>query len=241
MKKILGALALAAGTLAGPVSAQTAEDPAFTAKLRASLQAHPEIIQEAMQFTQNQQREQQMKQYTDKIGPLRSSLFAKPAFAPVLGNPNGTVTVVEYLDYACPFCKQAHTAVDNIIARRKEVRVIVAQRPILGPDSEKLARFALAADLQGKFRQTHDALYDKFGDDHQTKATDEALKDIAAKVGLDYARLQRDMNGQQVSDSLKKQTDYANQIGIAGTPFFITSDAVYPGAAPEEVMDRAFR
>jgi protein-disulfide isomerase len=234
-------LAMAATfALAAPALAQQAEDAAFTEKLRASLTAHPELVQQAMQAGQAQARDAQMRETKGKVDSARAELFARPAIGPVIGNPNGKVTVVEFLDYACPFCKQAHTGVDNIIARRKDLRVVIAQRPIFGPDSEKLARFALAADLQGRFAAAHDALYDKFGDDHRTKPTDEALKEVAAKAGLDYARLAKDMNGTKVSEVLARDVKFADRLGVSGTPFFVTSDNFYPGAAPENVMEQAF-
>jgi hypothetical protein len=236
-KNILAAAMLA---IAAPAAAQQAEDPAFTAKIRATLLAHPEIIAEVMAAGQQKQQAQQQADLNSKVGPLRRQLLADD-FGPALGNPKGTVRVVEYVDYACPICKTANQAVESIVAKRPEVRVTIAMRLIFGQDSEKLARFALASDLQGKFPATHDALYNAFGDHHDTKPTDEALKAVAAKVGLDYERVVRDMNGPKVNATFANQMKVADQIGVSGTPFFITSDAVYPGAAPEQVMNQAFR
>lgn len=237
---VLAAVAAASALVAMPASAQQAEDPAFTAKLRASLTAHPEIIQEVMQAAQAKQQADQTTALNEKAGPLRSQMFAK-GWGPVIGNPNGTVPVVEFIDYACPICKTAHNAIDNIVKKRPEVRVIIAMRLIFGEESEKLARFSLASDLQGKFPATHHALYEAFGNHHETKPTDEALKAIAAKVGLNYDQAVKDMRGPKVNATFENQTKVANEIGVSGTPFFITRDAVYPGAAPEEIMSQAFR
>lgn len=237
-KMILAATALM--TLATPALAQQAEDPAFTAKLRASLAAHPELIQEAQQAGQQAQQAKQQADLLSKIAPVRAEMLAN-SFGPALGNPNGTVRVVEYVDYACPVCKTAHESIDNIIKRRPELRVTVAMRLVFGPESEKLARFALASDLQGKFPATHDALYDAFGNHHETKPTDEALKAIASKVGLNYDQAVKDMNGAKVNATFANQMRIADQVGISGTPFFVTGSGVYPGAAPEQVMDQAFR
>ena len=217
LKNFVLAAAVATSALVSvPAFAQQAEDPAFTAKLRASLTAHPELIQEAMQAGQQKQQADQTAAYNTKVAPLRAQLFAK-GFGPVIGNPNGTVPVVEFIDYACPICKTAHTSIDNIVKKRPEVRVIIAMRLIFGPDSEKLARFALASDLQGKFPATHDALYNAFGDHHETKPTDEKLKAIAAQVGLNYDRLVTDMNGAKVNATFANQTKMANDIGVSGT------------------------
>lgn len=244
MKKLMAAAIVAMLSTTVPSFAQTAsvpEDQAFTAKLRASLDAHPEIVVIAMQNLEARDREQRTRLLNEKVGPLRAKMFAK-GFGPVIGNPNGTAVVVEYVDYACPICKTAHKAVDAVVTARKDVRVVIAQRLIFGPESEKLARFALASDLQGKFPATHDALYDAFGDHHETKPTDEKLKAIAAQVGLDYARIVRDMNGPQVSRTFADQMATADQIGVSGTPFFITKDSVlggYPGS--EQALSAAIK
>jgi len=245
MKMILAATVVALLSTTAPSFAQTApaaqEDAAFSEKVRATLAAHPEFIVAAMQGMESRDREQRTRMLNEKVAPQRAKMFAK-GFGPFVGNPNGTAIAVEYVDYACPICKTAHKAVDAVVAKRKDVRVVIAQRLIFGPDSEKLARFALASDLQGKFPATHDALYDAFGDHHETKPTDEKLKAIAAAVGLDYDRAVKDMSGPQVSKTFADQMATADQIGITGTPFFITKDNVlagYPGS--EEALSAAIK
>lgn len=245
MKKILAAALVAMLSTAAPALAQTAPAPqvdaAFAEKVRATLAQHPEFIVAAMQGMEARDREQRTQLLNEKVAPVRAKMFAK-GFGPFVGNPNGTAIAVEYVDYACPICKVAHQAVDAVVAKRKDVKVVIAQRLIFGPDSEKLARFALASDLQGKFPATHDALYDAFGDHHETKPTDEKLKEIATKVGLDYDRAVKDMNGPQVSKTFADQMATADQIGIAGTPFFITKDSVlagYPGS--EQALSAAIK
>ena len=234
------AIAFGAASASIAQTGQMAEDPAFTAKLRASLEANPELVAEALNAVQMRQRDAEQADLLSRVEPARAELFAAD-FGPVIGNPDGTVHVVEFIDYACPICKSSHDSVDAIIAKRPEVKVTIAMRNIFGEDSDKLARFALASSLQGKFPQTHDALYDAFGDHHETKPTDEALMAVAQKAGLNYDKAVADMNSPTVNAMLDKQTELANQIGVSGTPFFVTSDAVYPGAAPEAVMNEAFR
>lgn len=220
--------------------AQVAEDPAFTAKLRASLDANPELITQAMEAAQNKQRQAEQADMLTRVDPARPALFADD-FGPFIGNPNGTVRVVEFVDYACPICKSSNASIESIVSKRDDVRITIAMRNIFGEDSDKLARFALASSLQGKFAETHTALYEAFGDHHQTKPDEAALRGVAKAAGLNYDKVVADMNGPVVNAMLEKQTELANQIGVSGTPFFVTSDAVYPGAAPEEVMNEAFR
>lgn len=235
------AIVLAATTaIAAPLAAQrvqqakTAVDPKFVAQLREALRQNPEIIFEAASIGQQKQRDAQLAQQNSKVANVRPTLFAKQAFGSVIGNANGTTTVVELLDYACPFCKRAHTLVDSIADKDKNVRFVIVQRPVLGPESETLARFALAAELQGKFRATHDALYEKFGDDHKTHATDENLREVAQKAGVDFDRAKRDMISDAVMQKLQRHTAIAEQMGVSGTPFFVTEKTVIPGAPQSE-------
>lgn len=238
------AAALAIGTTGSATAqagqTQVAEDPAFTAKVRATLLANPELISEAMQTMQTRQREAEQADMLTRVNPARPALFADD-FGPFIGNPNGSVRVVEFVDYACPICKSSNASVESIISKRDDVRITIAMRNIFGEDSDKLARFALASSLQGKFPETHNALYAAFGNHHETKPTDEALRGVAKAAGLNFDKVMADMNDPAVNAMLEKQTQIANQIGVSGTPFFVTSDAVYPGAAPEEVMNEAFR
>lgn len=236
-------IALAATALVSvPLAAQTAKtpsDPVFEAKLRATLLAHPEYILEAVNSMQQRQRDQQLTQQNAKISPVRPVLFAREPFGPVIGNPAGKVTAVELLDYACPFCKRAHTLVDKIASEDKNVRFIIVMRPVLGPESETLARFALAAQMQGRFAQAHDALYAKFGDDHQTHATDDNLREVAQKAGVDFDRAKRDMTSDTVVKQLAKHQQIADQMGVSGTPFFVTATTVIPGAPQSEEQLKA--
>lgn len=245
------ALLLAATTIvAVPIAAQNAKDgkamppavgPAaadaeFVAKLHSALQQHPEFVLEAAQLAQQKERDRQLAAQNEKVSNLRPVLFAREAYGPVIGNPGAKTTVIELLDYACPFCKRSHDGVDKIADTNKDVRFVILMRPVLGPESEVLARFALAASLQGKFRQAHDALYDKFGDDHQTHSTDDNLREVATKAGVDFDRAKRDMTSDAVEKMLQKHAGIADQMGVSGTPFFVTPKGVIPGYATEEQL-----
>ena len=162
MFKKIALIMASAVIVASPLAAQTAAsgsgDPAFDAKFRATLMAHPEWVAEAMQGMQARQQQQQAAELSTKAESLRPQMKQNPPIGPVLGNKNAKFTVAEFLDYNCHYCKQAHTGVDELVKKRQDVRFVILMRPILGPTSEVLARFALAADRQGKFAQVHDAL-----------------------------------------------------------------------------------
>ncbi len=236
MNRNIAIMLAAAAVIATPVAAQQApvSDPAFEAKLRTVLNEKPEIIMEAVNRFQQRQRDDQLSQQNSRVENLRPALFAQKAIGPVIGNPAGKTTVIELLDYACPFCKRAHPVVDKLAAENKDLRFIILMRPVLGPDSEKMARFALAGDLQGKFQEVHDGLYAKFGDDNRHKVSDETLRDVAVKAGIDYDRAKADMDGDAVTKELARHNQLADQMGISGTPFFIMKNTIIPGAPRDE-------
>lgn len=236
MNRNISIMLAAAAVIATPVAAQQAPatDPAFEAKLRTVLSEKPEIVMEAINRFQQRQRDDQLSQQNSRVETLRPALFAEKAIGPVIGNPAGKTTVIELLDYACPFCKRAHVVVDKLAAENKDLRFIILMRPVLGPDSEKMARFALAGDLQGKFQEVHDGLYAKFGDDHQHKVSDETLRDVAQKAGIDYERAKVDMDGEAVTKELARHNQLADQMGVNGTPFFVMKNTIIPGAPRDE-------
>lgn len=237
------AVALAASACAlTPLAAQNATtqvDPKFLEQLRAALDKEPELVLKAAQAAQQRQRDGQLAAQNAKVDNVRATLLGASNFGPVIGNPKGTVVAAELLDYACPFCKRANTLVEGITKADKNVRFVIIMRPVLGPQSETLARFALAASLQGKFAEAHNALYDKFGDDHQTPSTDENLRAVATKAGVDFDRAKKDMTGDTVVALLTKHQQLADQISVNGTPFFVTSKSVIPGAPQNEAQLKA--
>lgn len=236
------AIALAAtSALAAPLAAQTASapvDPKFVQQLRAAFDQNPDLFFEIANKAQQAQRDRQTQAQNSRVTNLRPTLFAAKPFGPVIGNPAAKNTVVELLDYQCPFCKRAHTLVDKVAKEDKNVRFIILMRPVLGPESETMARFALAGSLQGKFPQVHDAMYEVFGN-HETKPTDENLRKVATMAGINFEKAKVDMTGDAVMAELKKHNDIADQMGVSGTPFFVTAKTVIPGAPQSEEQLKA--
>lgn len=219
---VIGAAALAFG---GVAAAQTAPDAQFNEKLRQALLANPQFIIDAMNAAQAKQQAAQQAELNSRVGNLRPTLFAKSTPGIVLGNPNGTQNLVEFLDYRCGYCQKMHQPVNDLVNENRNARVILLMRPILGPDSEVLARFALAANLQGKFKAVHDYLYSV-----QVKADDAGLAEAARITGVNWAKAKVDMTGPVVSDRLAKNIAIAEQLQVQGTPFFVTPTTVIPGA-----------
>jgi protein-disulfide isomerase len=227
---IVGAAALA---LSGAAVAQTVPDEAFVAQLRAALNANPQLISDALNAAQAKQQAAQQAELNNRALTLRPQLIAQNTPGIVLGNPKGTKSLVEFLDYRCHYCQQMHAGVNDVIAQDKDLRVVIMMRPILGPDSEVLARFALAANLQGKFKAVHDALYTA-----QYKADDAGLAELAKATGVNLAKAKADMTGPVVSDRLAKNVAYAEQLQVMGTPYFVTASTVIPGATDKNNLLR---
>lgn len=209
-------------------------DPEFMRNLEAALVQKPELILQAADRAQNRQREAEVQRMSASAVEIRKELAVanNPGF--VLGNPAGSKTFIEYLDYRCSYCQRAHGEVNKLIERDPQVRMVVVQLPVLGPDSEALARFAMAADNQSKFKQAHDYLYT-----NKVEANEEGLKAASAELGLDWAKVQSDMTSAELSARLEANKSLAERMNVNGTPFFITPTTVVPGATTAEVLAKS--
>ncbi|NDC56793.1 MAG: DsbA family protein [Alphaproteobacteria bacterium] len=147
------------------------------------------------------------------------------AEAPVTGNPKGDVTVVEFFDYQCGFCKRAHEETEKVLAEDKNLRYVYKQFPILGPNSLLAAKAAVAAHKQGKFLPLHTAFMK-----HKLPLTEEEINKLAKDVGLDVDKLKQDMESEPVVAYVNKSRELAESLGGRGTPLFVIGDKTYPGA-----------
>ncbi|REF73371.1 DsbA family protein [Paracoccus versutus] len=149
---------------------------------------------------------------------LRKALERDPA-APVLGNPKGDITLTEFFDYNCPFCRKMVEPMHRLIASDKNLRVVFREWPVFGEDSEFAARASLASLQQGRYWQFHTALFRTKG-----RVTQEATMRAAREVGLDTARLERDMAAEPVERHISMSGMLAEHMGLVGTPTFVAGD-----------------
>ncbi|MAM37917.1 MAG: hypothetical protein CL949_05315 [Erythrobacter sp.] len=205
----------------------TALDPAFLEKLRVALREHPELVVIASSEHERRQREEQMKMLTQRADAARADLSKADTIGLVMGNPAGSQTYIEFLDYRCGFCKRAHDEVNQLIADSNDARIVAIMRPILGPDSETLARFAMAAEKQGKFVQANNYLYE-----NEVASDDAGLQQAAEAIGADWAKLRTAMTSADVTARLAEHTRIGDELEVHGTPFFITPTKVHPGYVP---------
>lgn len=159
---------------------------------------------------------------------LRKSLERDPT-APVLGNPDGDITLTEFFDYNCPFCRKMVEPMHRLILSDKNLRVVFREWPVFGEDSDFAARASLASLQQEKYWQLHTALFRTRG-----RVTEDATMRVAREVGLDVARLERDMDNEQVEQHISMSYMLAEHMGLMGTPTFIAGDE---GAFGEYSLD----
>ena len=181
-------------------------------------------------------REAKAKAEVQQAGLIKSkiSAFSKDlvddANAPILGNPKGDVTLVEFFDYRCPFCRQVEPWVQTLIKQDPGVRLVQKEFPILGPASVYAARMALAALKQGKHQEFHDALMAKEGNIDESDIHEGLIFEVAKSVGLDIDRMKVDMNSPDVDAEIRGSIRIARSLGLTGTPAFIVGTDLVPGA-----------
>ena len=184
---------------------------------------NPEVVMEAVGILQQRDAEAAEAQAEAILEDSRERLVSDEN-APVLGNPDGDVTVVEFFDYNCPYCRRAGEEVEGLLERDGDVRVVYREWPILGDASVVAARAALAAREQGLYGEMHHALM-------QARARlDEAqIMGIAGEVGLDIDRLREDMEAPEVDAHITTSMQLAQSLGFSGTPSFVVGTTLVPG------------
>lgn len=181
----------------------------------------PEILIEALSILQERENVALAEAQTDALSELRDG-FEKNA--PIFGNLDGSVTLVEFFDYNCGYCRRAAPEVKAVLEANKDVRIIYREFPILGPGSEVAARASLAARNQGKYQQFHEAMMALNG-----QAVEASVMKIAGDVGLDLKVLKTDMQSNLVNDHIAASLRLAEALGITGTPTFVLGDEIIPG------------
>jgi protein-disulfide isomerase len=204
--------------------AATPDKAALGKAIREYLIANPEVLVEAMQELERKQDSQRDTQAGKAIQEHREGLLNDPE-SPITGNPQGDVTIVEFSDYQCPYCKRAHAAVKSVLAADGKVRLVFKDLPILGEPSRIAALAALAARAQNKHLAMHNALMEYPG-----KLDRDKIMEIAGSVGLDVAQLQKDMEDPKLKALIERNMELAQALGVRGTPAFVIGKQFVPGA-----------
>jgi len=222
-------LLLALPAAAQPFTAEQREE--VVRILREALVRDPSILRDAVTAMQADDEAKAAAETRDAVAAHREALERDPA-DPVLGNPAGDVTVVEFMDPRCGYCKQLHPAMKELLRRDPKVRLVVKDIPILGPNSVLASHALLAAQAQGKYGPLFDALMAL-----RIEPTEAVLQTEAEKVGLDWARLRRDMSDPAVTKRIEGHLTLARALGIQGTPALVIGDALIPGAVNIEELE----
>jgi len=227
-KAITAALfAAAIGSLPAPAAAlDEKEKEEIGAFIREYLIANPEILFEVQDALEAKQREQQREQSRLAIATSGDALFHSPDDV-VMGNPNGSVTIVEFFDYNCGFCKRALRDMEQIIASDPDVRFVLKEFPILGEDSVDAHRVSAAVTrvAPDHYEAFHLELLGGSG-----RATEARAIDIAVSLGIDEAQLRDTMDDPAIMESFRQTYLLADSLGITGTPSYVIGDEAVFGA-----------
>lgn len=224
MRNLLNATAILA-LLATPLTAQEfTEDQIKELALKAIME-NPQVIMEAVALLQSQEQAVQAEQRDEMLSTNRDRLERDPN-APVLGNPDGDVTIVEFFDYNCPYCKRVKPEVQALMASDPNIRLVYREWPILGDGSMFAARAALASRKQGKYEEFHWAMMGLQG-----RAEEASVMKVASDIGLDLDQLRADMDAPEIDEHIQTSIDLTATLGFSGTPSFVIGDALVAGFA----------
>ena len=233
VRRLAGSLAISTTILAGPAAAQAPlASPGFTPAQRAeivaivrdALKTDPSILRDAVASLQQSQAQQAAAASSQAIAANRAAIFANAA-DPVAGNPRGTVTLVEFYDVRCPYCRRMLPVMDQLVRETPDLRLILKDLPILGPASVLAAKALLAAQVQGGYLKLQQALMAP-----GVTVDDASIEHAVRGAGLDWTRLQHDMGSSGIAARLDANIRLAGQLGITGTPALVVADQMVPGA-----------
>ena len=207
------------------------EDAKIEQVVRDFLRKNPEILVEMTTELDKRQADAQNAQQQKAIGDNAEAIF-RSSTSGIGGNPEGDVTVVEFFDYNCGYCRRALPHVMKLVEGDSKVRLVLKELPIFGEDSENAAKLALAAKKQGKYFELHQKLLSEPGKADKAKA----LR-IAKDIGLNVEQLEKDMEDAAVKAELASAREIAEKLSLQGTPLYLIGDRVLPGA-PDDLYDQ---
>lgn len=200
------------------------------------LVTHPEVLIEAMQALDKKEAAAAQAKARKVIEKNAEVLFHDPSTY-VAGNPKGNVSIVEFFDYQCGYCRANFEPLRETVKQDGNVRFVLKEWPVLGPASQFAAKAAMAARKQGQYLEFHNALFGLKG-----RLTEERVFDTAAKVGLDMAKLEKDMEDPAIDKALARNDALAQALGFEGTPSFVIGQDAYKGLLhPDEIEEYVAR
>ncbi len=209
------------------------QQAAFGDAVRNYLLENPQVIMEAVAVLEEREKEAQVAQDESLVASNLERLTSD-GFSWVGGNPEGDVTIVEFLDYRCGFCRRAHPEVEELIATDGNIRLIVKEFPILGDASLVSSKFAIATQIVAgdeAYKMVHDAMVTLEGN-----PGDAPLRRLADTLGLDADAIMAEMESEEVKRRIAETRELALAMNISGTPTFVFGDQMVRGYAPLATM-----
>ncbi len=219
-----------------PVSANDDLSEAQRKQINQMIQTYimenPRVILEAVQRMQAQEEEDKQNQARQNLVSYRDQLINDPK-APISGNPDGDVTIVEFFDYRCGYCKRVSPTVEKVVKEDGNVRVVYKEFPILGPESVVAARASLAIWRLApeKYMEFHSGLMNTRGGVSMSM-----IASVAKKIGLDSDMLVKEMKSAEIDADLQNNYELAQSLGISGTPAFVIGNELVPGAIDGDAL-----
>jgi protein-disulfide isomerase len=198
---------------------------AIDAMVRGYILEHPEIIPEAI----NRLQEREVSRLLDS----NRSEIETPFAGAWTGNPDGDVVLVEFFDYACPYCRASKADVDRLIAEDKKLKVVYRDFPVLGPASEEAAMASLSAARQGKYKAFHNAMFSGGRPSHERIIT------TVRQARLNEVQTARDLSSSTLKAELQKNLELGRALGLTGTPAYVTGDRILSGAVGYDELKKA--
>lgn len=211
----------------------------FNAKDKAEIESiihdylveNPEVLVKAFETLERRQETAKLAQSQAAVEANRKAIYEDPSDH-VAGNPDGDVTLVEFFDYKCDYCKRSFEPLMDFVEKDGNIRLVLKEFPILGPNSLLATQAAIAAKNQGRYFEMHRALYK-----HKGGIDEDAIMAVAGDLGLDVVKLRKDMGDPAIQDQVSRTYRLAEQLGIDGTPAFIAGGTIYPGAVDAARLD----
>ena len=236
LKRLLAPFAIAGALLFAQPAAQAEEKldrAAVEAIVKDYLIQHPEVIEEAMSALQERRAAAEAERQKKAVSENSDSLVNAPQNA-VIGNPDGDVTLIEFFDYNCGYCKRGFSDLQKLLDTDKKLKVVLRDYPILSPGSIEAATVALAVKQQlkgDKFLAFHRELLLSRG----TIGKDRALE-VAKDLGLDMGAIQQVMSAQETRSALGQNLKLGDSLGISGTPSYVLGTEVVAGAVGYDAL-----
>jgi protein-disulfide isomerase len=218
--------------------AQSGPAPAFTPEqmkaieqiIRDYIRRNPDVVIDALEAYETKQNAASAEKARAELKARRVEIYDDPT-SPTTGSAQADVTIVEFFDYRCPYCKRVAEPLHQLLKDDPKLRLVYKEIPILGPDSVVAARAALAAHRQGKYVEMHNALMRARGTFDEA-----AVVRIAGELKLDTAKLRQDMGAPEIGRIVERNLQLARSLEISGTPAFVIGDKLVPGAIDLDTM-----